>query len=84
VGYHTLIYSIVYRLIFVGSVAGPGARVVRSPGAGSPPGQAMNRAMTAPPCNDLPDIQDHKSPLGPWPSPQSYEENCLLKTIRLN
>jgi len=25
--------------------------------------------MTNPPCNDIPDIQDPTSPLGPWPSP---------------
>ncbi len=51
--------------VSVGSVAGPGARQVIHPGAGNSPGRALKGQGDAPPCNDIPDIQDHKSPLGP-------------------
>jgi len=49
----------------LGSVAGPGAREL-IPWEQVPAWPGHDRAKElAPPCNDFPDIQDPKTPLGP-------------------
>ena len=61
----------------MGGVAGLGARE-KNPGSRSQARPGKCRTYVVPPCNDIPDTLDPKSPLGPWPPPPDNGANFQI------